>query len=122
MKTLNFILAIFLIAGLNISVTAQVSNNDQAKTSSPVTESFKVLGNCDMCKSRIEKAVNIEGMKNASWDAKTKLLKVTYDPSKTSKDALSKLVASAGHDTEKYKAPDDVYAKLPGCCHYDRMK
>jgi hypothetical protein len=25
-----------------------------------------------------------------------------------------------GHDTEKYRADDKAYAKLPGCCKYDR--
>jgi len=122
MKKLNFILAIFFIAGFNMSVIAQTHDHDKMNVSSPGAESFKVSGNCDMCKARIEKAVKVEGVKNASWDAKTQLLTVTYEPSKTSKDALCKLIASAGHDTEKYKAPDDVYAKLPGCCHYERVK
>jgi outer membrane receptor for ferrienterochelin and colicins len=50
------------------------------------------------------------------------MLTVTYDPSKTSRDKLSKKLASVGHDTEKYRAPDDVYDKLPACCHYERAK
>lgn len=87
-----------------------------------LTETFKVWGNCDLCKSRIEKAAKVEGVTNADWSTKTKLLTVTFDPSKTNKDALSKKNASVGHDTEKYKATDDVYAKLPGCCHFDRTR
>jgi copper chaperone CopZ len=90
--------------------------------SSPKTESFKVWGKCGMCKARIEKTVKAEGATSASWDEKTQLLAVTYDPAKTNKDELSKKLAAVGHDTEKYKAPDAVYAKLPGCCHYDRSK
>jgi len=50
------------------------------------------------------------------------MLTVSFDPAKTTVDALGKKLALVGHDTEKYKAPDDVYAKLPGCCHYDREK
>lgn len=50
------------------------------------------------------------------------MLTVTYDPAKTGKDALSKKLAAVGHDTEKYKAKDEVYDKLPACCHYDRSK
>ena len=47
---------------------------------------------------------------------------VTYNPAKTGKEALSKKLAAAGHDTEKFKAPDEVYNSLPGCCHYERQK
>jgi hypothetical protein len=50
------------------------------------------------------------------------MLTVSFDPSKTNRDDLCKKLATVGHDTEKYKAPDDVYAKLPGCCHYERSK
>jgi Cu(I)/Ag(I) efflux system membrane fusion protein len=28
------------------------------------------------------------------------------------------LIAKNGHDTEKYKAPDEVYKQLPECCLY----
>jgi hypothetical protein len=75
-----------------------------------------------MCKTRIEKTVKAEGATAVSWDAKSQLLTVTFDPSKTSQESLSKKLASVGHDTEKFKAPDDVYSKLPGCCHYERQK
>ncbi|MEZ5018858.1 MAG: hypothetical protein R2756_01810 [Bacteroidales bacterium] len=75
-----------------------------------------------MCKARIEKTASAEGATAASWDAKTQMLTVTYDPAKTGKDALSRKLAAVGHDTEKYKAKDEVYDKLPACCHYDRSK
>ena len=75
-----------------------------------------------MCKDRIEKGLKMDGITKATWDDKTKMATVTYDPSKITIDAMQKKVASLGHDTEKYKAPDDVYAKLPGCCHYERAK
>jgi len=122
MRILNLVFTIMLLAGLSFSAIAQTHDHSQMNMSSPKTESFKVWGKCDMCKARIEKTVKVEGVTNASWDEKTQLITVTYDPSKTGKDALSKKLASVGHDTEKYKAPDDVYAKLPGCCHYERAK
>ncbi len=75
-----------------------------------------------MCKARIEKTVKAEGATSAAWDEKTQMLTVSFDPSKTNRDDLCKKLAAVGHDTEKYKAPDDVYAKLPGCCHYERSK
>lgn len=86
------------------------------------TESFKVKGNCDMCKERIEKAAKISGVTKAEWSTKTQLLAITYDPKKTSSEAVLKKVAAAGHDNEKAKAEDKAYNSLPECCKYDRKK
>jgi len=122
MKSLNLVLTILLLAGFSVSAFGQTNDRSQIKEPSAKTESFKVWGKCDMCKARIESTVKSEGAASASWDKKTQMLTVSYDPSKTNRDALSKKLASAGHDTEKYKAPDEVYAKLPACCHYERSK
>jgi hypothetical protein len=122
MKTLSVFFTLLFAVVLSVATPAQTQDRSNTKTASAKTESFKVFGNCSMCKDRIEKAVMTEGASSASWDSKTKMLTVSYDPSKTSRDGLSKKLASVGHDTEKYKAPDDVYAKLPGCCHYERSK
>lgn len=86
------------------------------------TESFKVYGNCGMCKKRIEKAVQVEGVTKAEWSAKAKMLTVTYDQATITNDDLQKKIAAVGHDTEKFSADDKVYEKLPGCCLYDRKK
>ena len=119
MKTIKLLLAIFLLASVSGNLSAQTSAKPSAQQK---TETLKVWGNCSMCKDRIESAVKAEGATSASWDSKTKMLAVSYDPSKTSLDAFSKKLAAVGNDTEKFKAPDDVYAKLPGCCHYERAK
>jgi periplasmic mercuric ion binding protein len=119
MKTVKFLIAALLIMAVG---TISYGQTTAQKSGGPKTESFKVWGKCGMCKDRIEKTAKAEGATSASWDSKTDLLTVTYDPSKTSKDALTKKLASVGHDTEKYKADDKVYAALPACCHYDRVK
>ncbi|TAJ11309.1 copper chaperone [Marinilabiliaceae bacterium JC017] len=82
-----------------------------------------VAGNCDMCKDRIETAArSVDGVIVAEWNAETKKLHVSYDPQKTDVDAIQKTIANVGHDTEKYKAQDEVYNELPGCCLYERLK
>jgi Cu(I)/Ag(I) efflux system membrane fusion protein len=82
---------------------------------------FKVRGNCGMCKDRIEEAaLSVAGVKSASWESETEMLQLNYDAAKTNSDAIQKAVAGVGHDTEKFKASDEVYNKLPGCCKYDR--
>ena len=120
MKTLRLFIAVLFAVSLNLQANTVNQNSTPAAVQSAKTETFKVWGKCEMCKARIEKTVRAEGAANADRNIKTQMLTVTYDPSKTSKDALSKKLAAVGHDTEKYKAPDDIYAKLPSCCHYER--
>jgi len=120
MKTITLYIAVVFAASLSLLSNTVNQNTSTAVVQATLTVTFKVWGKCDMCKTRIEKTARAEGATNAEWDTLTQMLTVTYDPSKTNKDALSKKLAAVGHDTEKYKAPDDVYAKLPGCCHYER--
>jgi copper chaperone CopZ len=83
------------------------------------SEKINVAGRCGMCETRIEKtALAIDGVKKADYDLKTKVLAVTFDEKKTSVDGIQKAEAAVGHDTDKYKADDAVYNKLPGCCKY----
>ena len=119
METVKLFLAIILLSAFGVTTSAQTTTKSSALQK---TETFKVWGKCEMCKDRIEKTAKAEGVTSASWDEKTSLLTVTYDPAKTNKDALSKKLASVGHDTEKYKAEDKVYNALPSCCHYTRAK
>ena len=117
MKTVKFIIVALLATVLGVNSYAQSNNQSQVATK---TESFKVWGNCESCQARIEKAANVDGVTKASWDKDTKLLTIVYNPAKTSGDKIQKKIAAVGHDTEKFKADDKVYAKLPGCCKYDR--
>lgn len=124
MKTIRFLLTLVIMSAFTVAASAQTHDHAAITSDQGVvkTEKFKVWGKCDMCKERIEKTVTDEGATSASWDSKTLMLKVSFDSSKTSKEALSKKLAAAGHDTEKFKATDEVYNKLPGCCHYEREK
>ncbi len=78
---------------------------------------INVMGVCEMCKDRIEKAVDIDEVKYAKWDKRDKVLFIAYESSVTI-DSLQKRIAMVGHDTEKYKAATDVYKQLPKCCWY----
>lgn len=109
MKT-NFHYSFICIAPLFISMTVWAQ--------SIVSTDIKVYGNCTMCKKRIEKALDHNGIKQAVWDVKTKNLHVVYNSSKISVQEIHQLVADAGHDTDLIKAKDEVYATLPFCCLY----
>ena len=80
---------------------------------------ISVQGLCEICKSRIEKAAkSVNGVILATWNEKSKQLQLNFDPTKTSINEISKAIANAGHDTNKYKAPNAVYDALPSCCKY----
>ena len=80
---------------------------------------FKVNGLCEMCKDRIEStSKKIPGVNFAEWNIKTKMLKLTFDKSKTNIVNIQKAIALAGHDNGKQIAPDEVYNNLPVCCKY----
>jgi Cu(I)/Ag(I) efflux system membrane fusion protein len=46
------------------------------------------------------------------------MLHLQFDASETNLDTIQKAVANASYDTEKFKAPEEVYSKLPECCLY----
>lgn len=80
---------------------------------------FKVYGNCGMCKERIENAaLELPGVRKAEWNQETKMFMVMFDKSLTKLEDIHKAIASAGHDTDKETAPDDIYNELPECCLY----
>ena len=82
---------------------------------------FQVSGNCDMCKTKIEKAAKaVEGVKTARWNVVSKKMKVKFNPAITNTDKIQQMIASIGYDTEKYKSTDDVYNNLHHCCKYER--
>ena len=102
--------ALCLIFVFNICALSQKSKITEEK--------FKVFGNCNMCKDRIEKAVKIKEVKYSKWDKKSKILTVAFQSTSITSDSIKKRLAAVGHDTEKYPAPDSVYKALPKCCLY----
>ena len=114
---LPFIMALFF-------TTANAANpvrNTSTEVSLSDSATFKVYGNCGMCKKRIESALSdVKGIEKATWDVKSKMISVTFNPQTISLLTIKKKIAEAGHDTDETKADDKVYNKLPGCCKYER--
>lgn len=82
--------------------------------------SFKVWGNCDMCKETIEGSLKADGVTAADWNTETKIISVSYDSTKINLDAIEKNIASVGYDNIKYKGDAAAYTELPECCKYER--
>ena len=93
----------------------------QDKPSKNEKASFEVLGNCGMCKDRIEKAaISVKGVKYASWDIPSGQLRLVYNGLKTNLDVIEMRIANSGHDTENHDTTVDIYNQLPACCQYVR--
>jgi len=108
---MKYIISVLFIIFSAFIVSAQ---NSEVKT-----ETFKVAGNCSMCKKRIEDAAYIKGVKRAEWNKETKELTLTYNSSKTSSETVLQSIAKAGHASEKVTAKEEDYNRLPGCCQYN---
>ena len=85
-----------------------------------VETKFIVYGNCEMCKSTIEKAGNLKKIAVVDWDKNTKIATITYDTSKTNLDEVVKRISLSGYDSENFRAPENAYKNLHGCCQYER--
>ena len=79
---------------------------------------FGVSGLCGMCEDRIEAAFDQKGIVAADYDLEKKTIQVVYKTKKWDEERLHKLATAVGHDTDKYKADDEVYANIHGCCKY----
>jgi hypothetical protein len=75
-----------------------------------------------MCETTIEKAGSKKKVAKVDWNKDTKMATITYDATKTNQADILKRIALAGYDSDSFLAPDDVYAKLPECCQYERVK
>jgi len=113
MNLFSKILTILILLLTFSSCNAQIKN---AKT-----ESVKIYGNCGMCETTIEYAGNLKKVAQVDWNKDTKMAALLYDTTETNLTEILKRIALAGYDSDLFLAPDDVYAKLPECCHYDRV-
>lgn len=112
-KNLTLILLFFLL--LN-SASAQIFNNKKY-----IEEDFEVLGNCDMCKKKIQNAtIKLRGVKKAIWSTEEQRLTIKYNPEKISLEKIKYSIANEGYDTDDIKATQEAYNNLHYCCKYKR--
>jgi Protein of unknown function (DUF3347) len=113
MKSTSKILMAVAVLLSCVASNAQIIKNAK-------TETVHIYGNCEMCKSTIEKASSRKKIADVSWNKDTKMAVLTYDAKKTNQDEILKRIALAGYDSDKFLAPDNAYAKLESCCQYER--
>lgn len=122
MKTIK-VLFVMLVALVTFQTVNAQSDKSQ-RTPGIKKQTIKVFGTCDMDKRRIEKAsATVDGVKSATWDIETQTLTIKFSVFKKDvADNVQKKIASAGNDTEKYKADEAAYRQLPECCRYKKEK
>lgn len=123
MKIITYIATVFI--ALAIASCGSQSTSEKTVPTTKIengiaTSTFKVWGNCDMCKETIESSLKVNGVTKADWSTETKMISVAYDTIKISLDQVQKNIASVGYDNEMYKGDDIAYKALPECCQYDR--
>lgn len=104
---------LLMIFSLFVFTLSSIGQKDKV-----VSETFKVYGNCDMCKERIENAVDVIGVKRASWNTETEMLAITFNSTKITGQEIHQLCADIGHATAKLKANEEAYEGLHHCCKY----
>jgi mercuric ion binding protein len=94
MRTKLIPLIVLLI--VSVSVTAQVKNEANKKTTDSVT--FIVNMHCSACKEKIEKYIPMErGVKDINVDLEKKEVTIIYKPNKTGVEKLKKAIEELGY-------------------------
>ncbi len=92
-----------------------------AQTTNLKKETFKVYGNCGMCKNKIENCLKEnDGIVFRKYDIKGQMLEVKYDPKKITIKEIGQKVANVGYDNQYATASDENYNNLHQCCQYNR--
>ena len=123
MKAIKLIALVVVLAFASCGSKQGSATETTAKsetTNGVTTSTFKVWGNCEMCKETIESSLKVDGITKADWNVESKIMTVSYDEKKITLDQIQKNIASVGYDNEKYKGDDKAYSELAGCCQYDR--
>ncbi|MFT6166718.1 MAG: copper chaperone CopZ [Vicingaceae bacterium] len=112
---------LFAFSGSSLMANNSALSEKVVLANDSTVEEFKVYGNCGMCKKTIEGSLkDEESIYSAVWNKETKMIEVNYNEDAISLDEIKKKIAEVGYDTEEYRATEETYKELPGCCQYER--
>ncbi len=120
-KIIHLALFVFVTSAVQAKTTTVFESPSSLKTMHTEVDSFKVSGNCGMCKRKIESALkDVTGVLSATWNVDSKMLQIEYNPHNITLTQVKQKIADVGYDTETIKAKKADYDGLPGCCQYER--
>lgn len=112
---------VFIFAGNQSFANDLHTSNEIIVASDSTVETFKVYGNCGMCKRTIEGSLtDVEGINSADWNSESKLMEVGFDKALISLSEIKQKISAVGYDTEEHRASEESYKGLHGCCQYER--
>ncbi len=75
---------------------------------------------CDMCERTIEGELIYEkGIKAVDLDLGTSIIKVAYDPRKTSPEKIRTAVTKLGYYADDLPGDPEAFKNLPDCCQQE---
>ncbi len=101
-----------------VLVSVSMASYSQSETKQVIDTVIHVDGICEMCKTRIENAADMKGVKLANWNQSTHELRVVYRTDKMDHNSIVQAINEAGHDTESSKATPEQYDRVHACCKY----
>jgi copper chaperone CopZ len=105
------------ISFASVNTTSNSKNGEVAPPPKVETVKIKTSIVCDMCESKIKKALStVKGVKTVEVNVDSKEVTVGFNPAKTNADAIRKSISMAGYDADAVEANKDAYNKLEGCC------
>lgn len=111
---LTILITVFTVTGLSLKAQDAVVGKQ--------TVEIKTSAQCEMCKTRLEKAFAYEkGVKSSELNVETAVFTVTYLPKKTNLEKLKVSITKIGYDADDLKANEKAYKELPGCCQKGGM-
>lgn len=121
---MKIIVFVVLLIGISACQTTNfVTETDLANTPAQKIGEHYVLqvrgGYDDVCQVEIERVSKyLPGVHFVYWLQSEQMLLVDFDGSKTNIDSISIAIARYGYDTDRHKADDSVYKRLPFECRY----
>lgn len=118
----NFVLMrVFFILMMTMgAITFQASAQTDGKTQEVVikTEIYcSHCGHCATCRPQIEDALfAITGVKQAKLNIAEQTIKVTFNPKKTTEEAITQAILSNGYSANGLQPTPEAHAKLEDCC------
>jgi mercuric ion binding protein len=112
MKTIILTIALATVAAF---ASAQVASKQTI-----IIKTKIYCDHCEKCETCGQKFAHdipfIKGVSDYKFDTKAQTITLTYNPKKTTPDALRKAISLIGYDADNVKADAKAVEKLDGCC------
>lgn len=105
----TLLMSFFFLSGITYAENSISSKDKEVK--------IKTSAKCKMCKSRLERALNLSsGVTEARLNLDDKVMTVKYRSNRTSEEKIRNLIAKTGYQADDVPAVESAHDRLPKCC------